>query len=326
MVTIANVELDDGAYVEWAGFVGGVPMFATAEGDIVRVEGGQTILTVHDGLLCATLVQSGDALLTGGEDGRVCRTNSDGVSTVLVDLSGKWIDQIAAGPNGAVAFASGRNAGIIIGDKVTSEINLERTIEGLAFAPKGMRLALARYDGVELHWVTSSGSIQFLEWKGAHTDVCFSPDGKYVVSNMQENALHGWRLKDARHMQMQGYPSKVKSTSWSPKGKWLATSGAPAAIVWPFTGKDGPMGKAPKELGSMGKLQVTCVACHPTEEAIVIGYSNGMILIVKIEDGQEVPLRSEGKGEITSLNWNKQGTQLAFGSEIGEGGIIDVTS
>ncbi|MGO7917527.1 hypothetical protein ACC702_40105, partial [Rhizobium ruizarguesonis] len=48
---------------------------------------------------------------------------------------------------------------------------------------------------------------------------------------------------EARHMRMTGYPSKVKSLSWSVKGNWLASSGAPAAIVWPFQGKDGPMAR-----------------------------------------------------------------------------------
>ena len=74
---------------------------------------------------------------------------------------------------------------------------------------------------------------------------------------MQENALHGWKLADGKHMRMTGYPAKVKSLSWSAKGKWLASSGAPAAILWPFQAKDGPMGKAPMELGTRGNTMVT---------------------------------------------------------------------
>src|SRR3546814_18366161 len=86
---------------------------------------------------------------------------------------------------------------------------------------------------------------------------------------MQETALHGWKLDgkpgEARHMRMTGYPAKVKSLSWSAKGKWLASSGAPAAIVWPFQGKDGPMGQAPLELGTRADIMVTSVSCHPAE-------------------------------------------------------------
>jgi hypothetical protein len=41
-------------------------------------------------------------------------------------------------------------------------------------------------------------------------------------------------------MRMSGYPSKTRSFSWSGDGKWLATSGAEAAIIWPFESKEGP--------------------------------------------------------------------------------------
>ncbi|PMV57217.1 hypothetical protein C1X13_30270, partial [Pseudomonas sp. GW123-5C08] len=89
-------------------------------------------------------------------------------------------------------------------------------------------------------------------------------------------------------------PNKVKSWSWSPKGKWLATSGAPATVVWPFSGKDGPMGKAPRELGTRGDSAVTAVACHPVEDIVAIGYADGMILVGRFGDQKEVLLRRPG--------------------------------
>ena len=50
---------------------------------------------------------------------------------------------------------------------------------------------------------TSRPSREFLEWKGSHIDVTWSPDGRFVVTSMQENALHGWRLRpDKGHMRM----------------------------------------------------------------------------------------------------------------------------
>jgi WD40 repeat protein len=205
-------------------------------------------------------------------------------------------------------------------------LTCERSIEGLAFAPKGMRLALARYNGVELHWVNTAAPPQILEWKGAHTGVSFSPDGAYVVTVMQENALHAWRLADGKHMRMTGYPAKVKSISWGFKGHWLASSGAPAAIIWPFSGKDGPMGKSPLELGSMANALVTAVACHPREEVVAIGYGDGMILASRIFDGKDVALRRGGNGAISALGWDGKGRRLAFGSQEGEAGIIDLAS
>ena len=93
----------------------------------------------------------------------------------------------------------------------------------------------------------------------------------------------------------------MKTLSWSAKGKWLASSGAPAAIVWPFQAKDGPMGKAPLELGTRGNIMVTAVACHPIEDVVAIGYADGMILAVRFADAKEVLLRRPGKGAITSM-------------------------
>ena len=123
---------------------------------------------------------------------------------------------------------------------------------------------------------------------------------------------------------MTGYPAKVKSLSFSNKTKWLASSGAPAAITWPFSGKDGPMGKAPKELGSMGNKLVSQVVCHPDEEVVAIGYQDGMIMAVRIDDGKEALLKPEGKGAISALAWDDTGTRIAFGSEAGEAGVVSL--
>jgi WD40 repeat protein len=321
MPTIAS--FDSGSFTEWAGFLGEIPVFADAQGYVRIGEGSQQRLEVHEGLLCATASQDGASLITGGEDGRICATTANGSYEIVHQASTKWIDKIATGPHGAIAFGSGRQGGVILGNGNFRDIEVERSIEGLAFAPKGMRLAIARFDGVELRWINTDGAAQFLEWKGAHTAVMFSKDGKYVVSTMQENALHGWRLTDAKHMRMTGYPAKVASTSFSHRGKWLATSGAPAAIVWPFSGKDGPMDKSPRELGSMGNTLVTRVACHPSADLLAIGYENGMITAARLEDGEIISLRREGRAAISSFGWDKPGGRLAFGSEEGEAGIVD---
>jgi WD40 repeat protein len=143
---------------------------------------------------------------------------------------------------------------------------------------------------------------------------------------MQENALHGWKLSDGKHMRMSGYPSKVKSMSWSAKGKWLASSGAPAAIVWPFQSKDGPMGKAPLELGTRGNTMVTCVACHPGDDIAAIGYEDGMVLAARFADGKEVLLRRPGKGAITAMMWDKAERRIVFGSAAGDCGVIDISA
>jgi WD40 repeat protein len=323
MPTIAPVEA--GVHVEWAGFLDGRSVFALADGQALFVDGGERLVRLHEGLSVAAACPDGPRLATGGEDGSVALLSGDGSVNMLRAATGKWVDAIACGPSGAVAAASGRVAEVFQ-DGGSRQLACERSIEGLAFAPKGMRLAAARYNGVDLYWVNTGAAPQFLEWKGAHVGVTFSPDGQYVVTSMQENALHGWRISDGRHMRMTGYPAKVKSLSWAAKGRHLASSGAPAAIVWPFSGKDGPMGKPPRELGSMGQTLATQVACHPSEDVVAIGYADGLILAARIEDGKAAALRRSGGSAVSALNWDRQGRRLAFGCEGGEAGIIDLAT
>ena len=242
-------------------------------------------------------------------------------SSAIAERKGKWIDQVAGGPNGAVAFASGRRAEIRLGDGRERVFDLPRAVGGLAFAPKGLRLAVARYDGVTLWWAGTEAAPTALEWKGAHIAVSFSPDGKYLVTAMQDSQLHGWRLDDGKDMRMSGYPAKPRSLSWSVKGRFLASSGANAAVLWPFHHKDGPQGKPPLQLGAREVL-VTRVACHPREEIVAVGYQDGMIMAVRFADAEEALLRRPGDGPVTALGWDDRGSRLAFGTEQGAGGIV----
>lgn len=322
MPTLAPFDLDGHCIATC--WLSGVPHYALADGVVHRFEGGHKWTELHDGLLCATPDEQNKTLLTGGEDGRVCSLSADGTFEEIASIGRKWVTSIASGPRGSLAYGSGRTAWVKLPDGKTKELQHPRSVEGLAFAPKGMRIGVARYNGATLHFPAADGKPAELEWAGAHTGITFSPDGNFLVTTMQENALHGWKLADGKHMRMAGYPAKVKSLSWSTKGRWLASSGAPAAIVWPFQTKDGPIGKAPLELGTRGDVMVTSVAFHPQEDVLAIGYSDGMILAARASDAKEVLLRRPGKGSITALSWDQEGRRIAYGSEAGDCGVIDV--
>lgn len=321
MPTLAPIDVD--GFVVRAGFLGDCAYFATGEGEIVFQKESDIRLRPHKaGLLAAERAADGKSLVTSGDDGRIFATAPDGSFELMAERPRKWIDLIACGPSGAIAFASGRTAWVRTDDGREREFAHDRAVGGLAFAPKGLRLAVSRYDGATLWWTGTDGDPVNLSWKGAHLGISFSPDGKYLVTAMQENALHGWRLSDTQDMRMTGYPAKVKSFSWSVKGKHLATSGANAAILWPFTGKTGPMGQSPLQLGARGDALVTAVDCHPEEDVAAIGYQDGLVMMCRFEDNAEVLMRQPGEGPVSSLGWDKAGVRLAFGSEAGEAGVI----
>jgi hypothetical protein len=141
---------------------------------------------------------------------------------------------------------------------------------------------------------------------------------------MQESALHGWRLSDGADMRMSGYPAKTHSLSFTANGKWLATSGAESVVLWPFFG-GGPMGKAPKELLGGDQVLVTRVACHKQQEVVAAGFADGMVALAEIGSGRAVPVAAPGRGAISALAWGDHGAALAFGTETGFAGLVDLS-
>ncbi|MBB2963580.1 WD40 repeat domain-containing protein [Methylobacterium sp. R2-1] len=316
-----------GAHVTAAHWLKGTLALALADGGVLLVRDGATeTASAHpdSGILVA--VGDGARLVSGGDDGRVVATGADGRSSELAQAkSGGWIDALALHGDGSVAYASGRN--VVARDAKGREkiLAAPSTARGLAFAPKGYRLAVAHYNGVSLWYPNLETPPEFIEWKGSHIDVTWSPDGRFVVSTMQENALHGWRLQpDRGHMRMSGYPAKVRSLSWSADGKWLATSGAEAAIVWPFDSKEGPTGKAPRECG-VRPARVSRVAFHPKAPVLAVGYEDGCVLLVRFTDASELLVRPAVKGSaISALAWDTSGGRLAFGCADGQAGLLSL--
>jgi WD40 repeat protein len=307
-----------------ATFVADIPFFALADGTIHRWDDGDCTTVAHSGLLAAVPTRDRAALLTGGEDGRVCRIGHSGNMVELARMPRKWMTAVASGPDGVFAFVSGRTVWLHDSAGSARELQHSSGVEDIAFAPDGSRIAVARYDCVSIHSVTAGSDPVELRSKGMHAGLIFSPDGLFLLMTMKENTLQGWRLRDAQHFRMTGYSARVEDWSWSADGNWLATSGAPTAILWPFAELDGPIGKIPIELGTPGDSFVTSVACHPTKELVAVGHADGAILAVRIDAEDEAPLRRSGRGKVTSLAWDPAGNRLAFGSEHGECGVIDV--
>jgi WD40 repeat protein len=273
------------------------------------------------------LVAAGDGerFVTGGDDGRVAVTGADGSTRTLAEAKGAWIDTLALHAGGAYAFGAGRR--VVARDDKGRERTLEvpSAARGLAFAPKGYRLAVSHYNGVSLWFPNLDAAPEALDWKGSHLDVTWSPDGRFVVTSMQENALHGWRLQpDKGHMRMSGYPSKTRCLAWSRDGKWLGTSGAEAAILWPFDSKEGPTGKAPRECG-VRAAKVTQTAFHPASPVLAAAYEDGCILLIRLSDASELLARRAVPGSgVTALAWDKTGRRLAFGCADGQAGVLNL--
>ncbi len=322
------------AYVVGVAFLGeGLLAAALGDGRVAFVDGESetppSFVSVHDGACLSLAVDSGGRrVLTGGGDARLMSTDADGKTAQIAANSGRWVEPIAiSGASGLCAAAFGKTVALFAQDgRAVGTFDHANTVGGLAFDPKGRRVAAAHYGGISLWWARpGTQEPKRLGWSGSHLDLTWSPDGKYIVTAMQENELHGWRVSDGADMRMSGYPAKVKSMSWLPKGRYLATGGAESVVCWPFHGKSGPMGKAPLDLGWGFEGVVTVVAAHPRHDLVAAGYEDGAAILVQIDRAHPVLVKRPGKGAVTALAWSADGQHLALGTESGFVGRIGLS-
>ena len=283
-------------------------------------------VNAHNGAALA-LAAADTGWISGGDDGRLLRIAADGAIFDIAKFGSKWVEHVAGfndGKTQLIACSVGKFAHLFDGaGKQLKTLQHPSSVTGLAFDAKGKRVLASHYNGASLWFVASkSDNPRKLEWKGSHIGVAINPDGDSVVTAMQENALHGWRLSDGQHMRMTGYPGKTRALSFTKNGKWLATSGADAIVLWPFFG-GGPMGKSPTELAGGDGITCTVVASHPVQEAVAAGFADGLLVLADINSARILPVAGPGRGPISALAWSPDGTHLAFGTETGFLAIVD---
>ena len=322
------------AYVVAAAFDrdGATAAFALGDGTVSLVDSAdrerwQQAEAHSGGVLALASDARPGGFITGGDDGAFRRIGRDATVSDVSPPGRKWVEQVASHADakaGVVACSVGKQ--IHLFDAAGSKLKtLEHpsTVTGIAFDAKGKRIAASHYNGATIWFVAAkTDSPRRLEWKGSHTGVVLAPDGGAVVTAMQENALHGWRLADGQHMRMSGYPSKTDFLSFSRNGKWLATSGAESIVLWPFFG-GGPMGKQPTELAGGDGVMCSAVACHPHLEACAAGFSDGLVVVADIGTSRILPVAAPGRGRVTAMAWSPDGGLLAFGTDSGFAAIVD---
>src|SRR6187455_566194 len=94
-----------GAPVVGVHFLGATPVFVLGEEALLFApEEGERRVAAHGGAILSS-ASDGERIVTGGDDGRVAVTDADGKSEEFaVDPKKRWIDQLALGPDGAVAW------------------------------------------------------------------------------------------------------------------------------------------------------------------------------------------------------------------------------
>src|SRR5882757_9666741 len=99
-----------GAPVVAVKFLGDTAVFALGEETLLFAspDNAERRVAVHAGGIMA-VTTDGKRILTGGDDGKVVVTNAKAqAETLAQDARHRWIDAVALGPDGAVAWSPGK--------------------------------------------------------------------------------------------------------------------------------------------------------------------------------------------------------------------------
>lgn len=270
----------------------------------------------------------------GTDTGHVGLVTTSGEWLPLKHYPGQFIEHLAYDTKTKLlAVSVGKTVRLLNarGEEVRTLGPHTSTVAGLAVSPLGARLAVAHYNGVSVWPLDNPKSTpRVLNWKGAHGALTYSPDGKWLISAMQEQAIHLWRLADGLDLQMRGYPGKITQFSWNHEGQLLATNGGSGVPLWNFRDKlKGPAGTQAQVVASSNaeELLVTAVACHPQGPFAAVGYTDGLVLLTNLQEDRAILLKEpgqkdagqkeSGQGACTTLAWDPTGMYLLTGTQNG---------
>ena len=196
------------------------------------------------------------------------------------------------------------------------------SVRGLAFLPKGYRLAISHYNGASLWFPNAAAAPDELQWKGSHLEITVSPDGRFVVTAMQENALHAWRIADKKDLRLSGYPAKPRSLSWSrrPMARDLGR-GSRHHLAFQLEGRPGEQGAArmrrPRRESQLRRLS----SKDPRAGARLRRWADPARSPARRRRTSGARQRGP-EAAITALAWDDAGRRLLFGGSDGAAGLL----
>jgi len=116
---------------------------------LVAPDGAESRVAVHEGGVLAVASDSA-RILTGGDDGKVVVTNAKGHSeTLATDARHRWIDRVALGPDGVIAWSAGKQAFVRTAKGEIRALDLPSSVGGLAAVAPENAVVHARMEGDE---------------------------------------------------------------------------------------------------------------------------------------------------------------------------------
>ncbi|MBR0873342.1 WD40 repeat domain-containing protein [Bradyrhizobium tropiciagri] len=272
-------------------------------------------------LQLASLGKSG---FVTGEGGQLLDVSASGITRVAANR-GAGIDLLAAVPDGGVLAACD---GTIIfyradGDVGWLQQRAGGRVSAMAVAPDGRRFALGTDGGVLVRSFGARPEPVASYVLGSVSTLSWSPDGNWLAASIAGADITLVRLADSRIVRIANYPAEVASLSWSADSGILVTSGGYRMVAWDVTSLDGGSDRpASVVTGHAGFVLVETVEMHPDRPLVAAGYSDGRVVVARIGQGDELIVKSPGRGAVQVLRWSRDGQHLAVGTRDGEAAVV----
>lgn len=325
-MTKASVHFPVGAPINGVRWLGGKCAAAGGDGCLhLALGGGEKAVNVKvsDAPLLG-LIETPEGFVTSDESGNVHLITVEGEVRLLAATKSMFLEHLAWWAKGRkVLAATGKTVTMISMDGTMTPLphKVPSTIGGMAVSPIGPRVAVGHYGGATVLALDNvKNPPRELPWKGSHLGLTYSPDGKWLISGMQEQAIHLWRMNDGMDLQMRGYPGKITQFSWASDGVTLGTNGGGGVPLWDFATTKGPAGTQARVLADSGtqEVLVSALAMHPKGPFCMVGYTDGLVLLVNTDQDRAVLLHEPKQAAVEHCAWTDDGmfVAVAVGDEL----------
>ncbi len=281
----------------------------------VEPKGEPRRVAVHDGAILATAADN-KRIVSGGDDGKVVDDRRQGRNPHARHRSETPLDRSRRARAGRGRRLVGRQDGVRAGQNTA---RIRGALDRRRRLPSCQRVSglpspttTAPRSGFRTR---QQAAPEMLEWKGSHLGATVSPDGRFLVTAMQEPMLHGWRLADRKHMRMSGYAARVTSLGWSDGRRLARDIGRAAAHPLAVPEQRRPDGQGAARAWRRLSIASKPSPAIPGRRSSLPAMPMAWCCLCASRTAPRFWPRNPGNAPVTALAWSADGRFLAFGTE-----------
>jgi WD40 repeat protein len=145
--------------------------------------------------------------------------------------------------------------------------------------------------------------------------LAWSPSGEFIATGNQDSTVRFWIVKTGDHLEMSGYPVKVRELAWDSSSRWLATGGGHLPCVWDCSGK-GPAGREPFQCEAHTD-KVTALAFQHVAPVLASAGADGLVALWAPGQQKAALWQERLPSEVSQIAWSPDDRLLAAGTAAG---------